>query len=299
MSTHHSSKNPPRRSLWQRWFVPRLRKWVNPKIIRLHYDLFDWHCKTFFPFDQHMTQLEQAYVKYCFDLAEFEPVPFQDSGYDEYSYFTYSHRIAGRDVNSSRMAIGSLMYPHETLDSARAVLNERSIEIDPYFLDDPNSLFYGLGWDFLAGQFKVYFRILDVHQLTQPTLLELYESAVSMLNPRTEGLVSFTYINNQLHEEKVYLYPEPEAEEYEDIFPGTKGRVIMATSRRGAITQYDVSSTKTWKQRMSEEGYAIIQSYKSKGHALDTITMKDKENYTLYFPGAFMPFFRKETSPNT
>lgn len=284
--------NSRKRSWWERTVLSWLRKATHSRLVKMHKDLFHWHCETFFPFDQHMSANELAYLDHCFSLSELYPDMPHDTGYEEYSYFTYSHRVKGTRVNSSRMAYGSLPFPAESLASALPILDEQGLLplLDNYFLHSDNSLFYGIGWDFEAGQRKLYFRVLDLAQLPQSQLTELMEQGIPAAERRKEGLVSFTYVEGALYEEKVYTYPHPETDPMKDLFPGTKGRVVMASSLRGALTQYDVAQPSIWKQRMNETGHAIVAKYAQKGHALDTITMMDQDDYTLYFPGAFDPF---------
>ena len=273
------------------WLSPLfrlIRRLIGKKITNIHRNFFQWYSDTFYPLREHMTDKEWKYVQACFEIAEYFSEVAESSDYREYSYYTYSHRVKGNEVNSSRFAYGSIANPHEMLQAAIPVLEERKLSIPPYFMEDSNSLFYGLGWDFIANQFKVYFRILDLEALPQNSLQALLSE--TMDNRRAEGLVSFTYIDNILYEEKVYAYPLPEADEFGEIFPGTKGRVMMATNKRGVITQYDVSTTKSWKQRINQKGQELIEIYAKRGHTLDTIAMKDRDDFTLYFPGAFYPF---------
>ncbi len=264
---------------------------ISKKVAAIHRRLFDWHCRTFFPLDEHLSERELAYLETCFSMAlGFSEIP-EGSDYEEYSYFTYSHRVEGEKVNSSRFAYGSMRNPEAALEKALPVLEERGLSVDPYFLEDENSDFYGLGWDFLANQFKVYFRIVDFDKMPVSEFRELIQDEL-LPNRRSEGLVAYTFVEDQIHERKVYLYPQPEAEEYEDIFPGTKGRVLMVTTKRGVITQYDVSKTKTWAVRLNETGQRIIEQYKQQNYTLDTIAMTDRDHFTLYFPGAYYPFLK-------
>ena len=280
---------PPQK--WYSFLLAPLRWFMQKKVTQIHRDFFQWYCDNFYPLREHMTDAELTYLQTCFHLAEvFAEVP-HDSGYDEYSYFTYSLRVKGTEVNASRFAFGSVVNPIETQEAALSVLEERQVPLDPYFLNDPNSCFYGLGWDFEAHQFKVYFRILDFSTLPFPSLLALLELALPPEKRRDEGLVSFTYMGQEIVEEKVYAYPLPETKKYHDLFPGTKGRVVMATSKRGNITQYDVSTTKLWRMKLNATGREIVDTFTRKGYTLDTITMQDQDNFTLYFPGAFYPFF--------
>ncbi|TNE48113.1 MAG: hypothetical protein EP343_17580 [Deltaproteobacteria bacterium] len=291
----NESSNPlvpqlPTKRRWYSFLLAPFRRFLQRKVTQVHRRFFDWYCDSFYDLRSGLSETEWAYVQACFDIAEVFAEVAQDSGYDEYSYFTYSHRVKGNHVNSSRFAYGSVANPAETLEAALPVIQERNVPLDPYFVESPNSLFYGLGWDLEANQFKVYFRVLSLDDMPFPSLQELLETAMEREQRRDEGLVSFTYVNNELYEEKVYVYPQPEAAKYHDIFPGTKGRAVMATSRRGNITQYDVSTTKLWRQKLNATGREIVDLYARRGYTLDTIAMTDQDNFTLYFPGAFYPF---------
>lgn len=287
---NHESLVPQPSKTWYSLLTAPLRWLLQDKVSQIHSNFFAWYCEHFYPLREELTEKEWAYLQACFAIAEvFAEVP-HDSGYDEYSYFTYSQRVKGTEVNASRFAFGSVANPNETLQAAMPVLEERQVPLDSYFLSSPNSYFYGLGWDLMARQFKVYFRILNLKEMPFPTLLHLLESTLSEEDRRAEGLVSFTYIEQELYEEKVYVYPKQETEKYQDLFPGTKGRAVMATSRRGTITQYDVSATKLWRQKLNETGKKIVDTYSRHGYTLDTIAMQDQDNFTLYFPGAFYPF---------
>lgn len=287
MSIDPSQAKQATKKPWYFSLLKPFQKILKNKVQNFHHELFQWHSETFFPFEQKMSAREKQYLDTCFSLAEtFLEVP--ESGYAEFSYYSYSHRIQGDVVNSSRLAYGSVIHHEKALESALPVIEERNVPLDPYFLKDPQSLFYGLGWDFLANHFKIYFRVLDLDQLPQASFQALLEETLP--NRRSEGLVSFTFIDQELHEQKVYVYPNLEVGKYDDIFPGTKGRVLMSTSKRGTITQYDVSETKRWSGRVNPRGIQVLKAYAQKGYALDTIALKDKDNFTIYFPGELSPF---------
>ena len=270
-----------------------IRKYLKQRVVRTHYDLFQWHCDTFYPIRDEISDAEWHYLETCFQLPN-SLMEVPESGYDEYSYYTYSHRVRGEDVNSSRFAYGTLLHVESALEAAKAVIDEKDIQVDPYFLESPSSFFYGLGWDLMAGHFKVYFREQDLSALPQAQLQTLIDE--SLPTYQSEGLVSFTYSKGEegytLHEEKVYIYPNRDKKEDGEIFPGTKGRVLMSTSKRGILTQYDVSQPKQWRERLNQTGKDILQKYHKKGYTLDTIVMKDADNFTLYFPEPLLPFSR-------
>ncbi|MCB9643788.1 MAG: hypothetical protein H6728_12005 [Myxococcales bacterium] len=276
------------------WLKRLFRHFLKRKAKSIHQSFFQWYCETFFPIQEHLTPNELAYVQRCFDIHGWFAERAPESSYEEFSYFTYSHRVRGDQVNSSRIAFGSLTKPDEMFVAAAPILKERKIEVDPYFLIHENSRFYGIGWDLDEQHLKVYFRLLDLDLLPQTSLRTLLQQTLPREQRRPEGLVSFTYIGNQLHEEKVYAYPLP-LEHGGELFPGAKGRVLMATSQRGVITQFDVSSTEAWRKKLNPAGQKIIDAYAQQGYTLDTIVLTDDDNFTLYFPGAFLPFLSTVT----
>lgn len=272
-----------------RWFQRLLRRLLRRNVQSIHQRFFQWYNATFFPITDHLTPLELAYIHRCFTLSQWFAERAPESDYEGFSYFTYSHRVSGEHVNSSRVAFGSVEHPDEMLLAALPILKQRQIETDPYFLIHENARFYGLGWDLDEGHFKTYFRILNLDALPQPSLRNLLADTLPRSLRRPEGLVSFTYANHQLYEEKVYAYPLPAPSDPAEVFPGAKSRVLMATSRRGVITQYDVSRTETWRHKLNPTGQRLIDTYAKHGYTLDTIVLSDNDHFTLYFPGAFIP----------
>ena len=247
------------------------------QLLNYHRYLFQWHCRKFFRFRRYLSEREKDYLEACFALArDFRET--SESGYEHYSYYSYSHRIQGELVNSSRLAYGSVLHPAEALAAARPVLEERGLNLDLFFLESPHSKFYGLGWDILEEQFKVYFRVqpLQILPIALSALLADYELG----DHRDEGLVSFTYTRNQLSESKVYLYPKSLL----NLPSGAQGQASMVSDQRGLVTQFDLSQPEQWTERLSPPGQKILSLYRELDEDLDTIQWQNEQNYTLYFP---------------
>jgi len=235
-------------------------------LVHYHRHLFQWHCRKFFRFRRHLSVLEKDYLERCFELAEsFSEV--SETGYSHFSYYSYSHRVAGTAVNSSRLAYGSVSRPAEAWEAARPVLHERGLTVPAFFLESPVARFYGLGWDILERQFKVYFRVVRLAELPA----ELLALAGTLEGKRAEGLVSYTYTEGVLSESKVYLYPADR-----------EGEAEMVTSERGTVPQYDVGVRADWD--LNAEGQRILKLYQELGEPLDTIAYTDRDHFTVYFP---------------
>ncbi len=250
---------------------------ANAGLLNYHRMLFQWHCRKFFRFRRHLTGNEKDYLETCFRLAD-DYQEVSESGYSHFSYYSYSHRIEGDKVNSSRLAYGSVVHSREALVAALPVLQERALQVDDFFLQDPVSQFYGLGWDIEEDQFKIYFRVTQLERM--PSSVKALVGTTSLQEHRPEGLISFTYVVSKLSETKVYLYPKATG----SLPEGALGEARMYSDRRGLVTQLDLSQPELWAQKLSPPGQRIMALYRELDETLDTIAYQDFEHYTLYFP---------------
>lgn len=242
-----------------------------------HRRLFQWHQQTFGEFS--LAACEQDYLDLCFSLAEgYEQRA--ESGYSQYSYYSYSHRVDGPKVNSSRLAYGLLSHASQTLEAARPVMELRGAVQDRFFMESGHSTFYGLGWDFEEEHFKTYFLVDRWDRLSA----QLAQLAAVPGEHRPEVLVSFTFCRGERIEEKVYRYPLESPVTLKTLPTGSAGRALMSTSRRGVVPQYDVSDPHSWLERLNEQGRRIVAAYASIGETLDTVAWTDRDHFTLYFP---------------
>ncbi|RME75926.1 MAG: hypothetical protein D6776_02210 [Planctomycetota bacterium] len=244
------------------------------RLTRYHWRLLAWHSRRFHPFLRLLSPEEKAYVRRCFALAT-GFVEETEHGARHFSYYTYSHRVRGDRVNSSRIAFGSISAPQAAWELARPVLAARGIDLDRTLPEWPRLTFYGLGWDFEAGDFKVYFRTADLGPLRE-RLAPLV--ALRRDGSLPEALVSVTYRHGEHHEDKLYFY------ETFDLPPGVRMRARMASSRRGLVEQYDLQDVKLWAERLNDAGRRILRRYREVGERLDTIAWQGPDAFTLYFP---------------
>ena len=240
------------------------------KYIFIYYNktVYTWHCVNIYPFHKKLTKKEITYIEKCIDLSWWELLrPFyirKDPFIKRLSYFTYSHRVVNGKINSSRIAYGSVINPDIVYDFAKEILKERGIksEIHP----DNNIIFGGLGWDFEEGHFKTYFRFKNFKNISSnyQKLLE------NMENKCKDGIISITYgINGNILERKVYCYHENES-------------IAELKSEFRQDIQKDCNSQEKW--NLNTTGNNILELYKKSRYNLDTITYKDRINYTMYFP---------------
>ena len=244
------------------------------ELLTYHRTLFQWHCRNFFNFRRRLHATETAYLEACFRL----PTAYSEvseGGYEHFSYFTYSHRVKGTSVNSSRLAYGSVAHPHEALAAALPVLQHRGLTVPESMTR--NNLFYGLGWDIEEDQFKLYFRTLDWAALDDD-FREL-AGGHSPETHRDEALLSITYRRGQLEERKLYLYPLDEF-----VPEGAQGFARMMTDRRGEVEQVDVDPTTAHNLDFNATGEAVLRKYRALGEPLDTVAYSNAEDFTLYFP---------------
>ena len=91
-----------------------------------------------------------------------------------------------------------------------------------------------------------------------------------MENKCKDGIISITYgINGNILERKVYCYHENES-------------IAELKSEFRQDIQKDCNSQEKW--NLNTTGNNILELYKKSRYNLDTITYKDRINYTMYFP---------------
>ena len=238
------------------------------KIIYYNKNIFKWHCDNIYPFDKKLSKKEIEYINKCIDLSYYELLrvfyyikyPF----FKKLSYFTYSHRIKDNHINSSRIAYGTVSMPKQLYKYVLPILQEKKIncELKP----SKNIDFYGIGWDIEKNHFKLYFIFYDYTKIPG-----IYKKLLPNMDDKyKEGLLSITYLKNTLFERKVYTYPK------------NKYFAILKSENREE-KQHEYKNINL-ENKINDIGKKILKKYNRSGYMLDTITYKNKNDYTFYFP---------------
>lgn len=243
--------------------------WVR-RLVRYQQDLFTWHCQEIYPFHERLSTTELEYIEGCIRHSYWEvlrtPFSLWDPLLSKLSFFSYSQRIAKNKVNKSRIAYGATILPSQVYPLALKVINERGLK-PPKLNDDIT--FYGLGWDIEEGHLKVYYRFNDIRKIPDEFQLLTKTSTDEYLD---QGLISWIYSkDNTILERRIYRYPK-------------SGEEAHLISDRRMDRQVDSKVDDKWKDQINQEGRDILALYGRHNHLLDTITMKDKDHFTLYFP---------------
>jgi len=233
--------------------------------------LFDWHCERFFDFGSVFTDAEMEYVRLC--MAHSADTRLLTHSL---SLFTYSHKVRPRkgDVNSSRMAYGTLCASPIVARAALDVVRGKGLTLASEAFRDPNLTFYGLGWDVRNGIDKVYFLIRDVTRLN-----EHRQSLIGRAHGpiRKRGILSFSFNGGAMSEEKVYVFPRR----------GDLRHAAVLCSRLRTVVQRNNSNLLGRKNldRFSPPSKEIITAYmREMGTIVDTYVLDpDNDEETLYF----------------
>lgn len=244
-----------------------------------HHDLFRWHCKNFYKFDLEMSHYELDYLYACFSMAEDS---FNVSGFNDkfHSSYTYSHRIEGKRVNSSRIAYGSFTKPNFLEPYILPILKSKGIPIPTDLVSRTGVFWGGLGWDLMEDKFKIYLRLDKVIFLPEVYLLRL--GNIPEKETSDKGIFSIVYHHNFLVEEKLYVYPSNK--DSMSLDSDVSYTTLMYSSTRGLVKQHDVSAGWKWSSRLGLEARRICRKYAIIGEQLDTVNYVSPTHCTLYFP---------------
>ncbi len=239
---------------------------------------YRWYCIHFFNFDKYLNDFEKDYINFCINISFLEILRilyFNDQLSNKLSFFTYSHSIENKNINSGRLSYGSTILDKYLYQKAKPILKLRNIKL-PLLLNN-NLKFYGLGWDFGKETFRIYLRFYNFNLLSKKYQKLSYQQ-YNLLNT---GLIAWTYNkNNKLIETKIYRYPKDILSE-----EGSHNMVVLSSDMRKYVRQYDINhKDKIWKKRINNSGKNIIKIYEKDGYYVDTIAYHNKNRYTLYFP---------------
>lgn len=255
-------------------YLKTLKKRWQP---RSHRDLFHWHCQKFFPFDRFLHLSEYEYLERCFQLSEDSDERI--SRYRPYSYFSYSHRVQGREVNSSRLSFGSFEHPGEVWQAAQFVLDYRGIQIPFEPTEQSGISFFGLGWDCIADRFKVYFRVQDWKEIPLSSVHDQWEGLSASCEPG--GLLELRYTKNRRLEEKVYGFPRLDKASQTSL---SSSGLLMLPAQHGMMKRYDSLELREWLPQLNPQGQRIVRMYQTYGEVIRCLYMKSVNDFVICLP---------------
>ncbi len=257
---------------------------ASEQLYKSHRAFHEWYCETFFDFTPHFTALEQEYIEAC--ARHMSEASIAIDATLSYSVASYSHRVQGDHVNSSRAAFGSYRHAAAIQPLAAAVARERGI--DPDTVPNMEDLI-GLGWDIEAGHFKFYLYLPKLERIQDAKTKELL-AKVGELSRYPLGLISYTYAGQKLIERKVYVaLTEAQGNPYVKEMPFRDSILhtnLMVTDERGIVPQMDLDGRFS-ADRLNAAGRSLVERYGSAPvpiGAADTIAYTSADEFTVYFP---------------
>lgn len=246
--------------------------------------MFEWHCREFYDLRKALTPLELGFLEHSMELeGDVWGYDIADSEF-VYSMITFSHRIAGDRINSSRVAMGSIRHADKLHGEMVRILEQHGVDIAS--LPDLEHM-KGIGWDIEADHLKVYFYLPDITQTQDSEIAALRTKAGGEAH-YPMGITSMTMHNSRpdVFEKKLYLAMKDRVPNAVADHPFTSDIVhtnYMITTRRGVVPQVDVRQgfdTST----LSAPGRDVTARYARLGEGVDTIAYQDNASYTIYFP---------------
>ena len=278
----------------------RFRELADLILPDFHRALLNWHVGTFFQplYDNFSDEYKVYWEAFLRNCSIDWQTTFMQQLEKEYflSAYTYSHRIKGDKVNSTRISYGAASPPPEYLvKAAEDVLKAEKVELpEPFNNLQGKFKFYGLGWDYATSHLKTYHHgeSIDLPE-------ELKKSAASGRKLVTNDydphcLVAFTYNGSEMLEQKLYLYATEMEHIKEPLPTGTLNAACVLTAgalNRGTFWQLDVTHTRgpqfdspEWVPRFGEKASEIYKKYYNTSMRLDTLGYAGPDDLTMYFP---------------
>ncbi len=249
----------------------------------------DWYKDTYFNFDKHLNSKEREYVATCQSLIP--DWKYKVNQNVSLSYLTYSHRVKGLKVNSSRLACG-IISNKELQNQMLKIIKQRDIKLPQGISSE---YLVGLGWDFESDFFKYYYYFPSIQSLNQRQRDFIKkQSKQSFNNIHSMAIYSKTYKGNKEHEEKIYLYLKNKDYSKSISYPkkDIKNITAMITDKRGVVPQYDFikderDSNNHFNKLFNIKGQSIVREneeyMRHARHGSYTVNYKNPNDFTLYF----------------
>ena len=243
-----------------------------------------WFCENYHDFRKSLSKDELSFTNGAFECMD-------RNGSFSYAYerqlvfsnVSYSHKVTGATVNSSRMAVGSFVNPEFIVPSAKKCLENRGIATDKIADFDKT---IGLGWDVDQGHIKVYIfnKSLDKTSDSEvKSMVNLYDDS-SREKRFGCGLSSVTFKGKEVIEKKAYVVSRVPSDEV-GFSARIKNKVYMLTTDRGVVPQYDLYPSYDIGQYLNPVGNSIVNKYREEiSTPVDTIAYKNNDDFTLYYP---------------
>jgi hypothetical protein len=244
--------------------------------------IYDWYRSAFFDFNKHLSTKERAFIARCMELnTESWARPINDNF--EYSLFSFSHRIQGSRVNSSRVFFAVNSQSAAPTSMMADIAKDRGL--DPASIPEFEHA-VGLGWDVEAGHFKIYLLHEDLAQVRDPDVRRLIAKVGD--EPKYDiGLASVTTKGGAIIEKKAYVAlkdPQPHWVKDYPFSADIDHTNLMITDRRGVVPQVDLAGKLD--THLNEMASRVVDRYRRNFKIeVDTITYNGKDDYTIYFPG--------------
>jgi hypothetical protein len=240
------------------------------KLKCFQYNQFKWYCKKYFNFLEYLSTNELNYIYKCIDLSD-----NMRNVSEHLSFYSYSHKVFYDEntIDSSRLAYGLIYNAEKVEEMAKEIAESKNMNMKHF--ENNNYKFYGFGWDGKERIDKIYFLFNNINYLEKELLTFVNEN---IKNYAQNGIVSFSYNNGKLIEEKIYLFP---LKSY-----GASSAVMFSKKRK--IEQYNndyIFFNKPLLNKFSKQSVNIINTYKKAlninlcSYAID----KEKKIETLYF----------------
>lgn len=263
-------------------FVHLQKKWA----ARYHQNLFNWHCKRFFPFDTHLTPSQREFLGfYLFDTQRH--YPFMWTPDIQWPSLTYVHRSTSKHVNSSILLVGSSTPPAAVClrsfkQIVESIASEAQVTLPPKWMEPTQYVFWGWGWDFLESSISTWWEVRELSALDALTR-HFDWSGLEEHYPGLSAWVGLWYTSGQLTQMWIFLFPKVELECA--LLLRSRGiHLYRSDDTVEFFGSYASLGISMGQAKVSSAGRRVLSEYERKGMPIRKVASRDMNTFTFLFP---------------
>ncbi len=243
---------------------------------------YNWHCKHFYNFEEHMSLLEKKIIKSAIENTHKMERKYSDGAI--FPNCLFSHAVSKTNINSSRLALGTFAIGSTPRNLILDLCKQQKITLEKNIIDHSP---LGISWDIKNNRLKIY---ADINTKDiKDEILDKKLAAISAEDYYRCGLMSFVFSNSKLIEKRVHIQLK------KHTFDRNPKLAIVPLKSPNDRVEYILSNVKESKYRIESlitnynllpngEQRIVADSSKEFVPGVDSVCYNYNNENIIYFP---------------